>query len=66
MADKKDELIEKAKEAVKNIDKEDVKKVVNKALDSGAADKVIDKVEKKIGKDIDKKDIKDGVNKILK
>lgn len=65
MADKKDELIEN-KEAVKNIDKEDVKKVVNKALDSGAADKVIDKVEKKIGKDIDKKDIKDGVNKILK
>ncbi len=58
------------KEAAKlahNVDKEDVKKVVNQALDSKAADKVIDQINDKTKKvDIDKDDVKKIVNNVLK
>lgn len=56
-----------AENLIKNVDKEDVKKVVNQALDSKAADTVIDKINDKTKKvDIDKDDVKKVINNVLK
>lgn len=61
------DIKKEAENLVKNIDKEDVKKVVNQALDSKAADQVIDKINDKTKKvDINKDDVKKIVNNTLK
>lgn len=49
------------------VKKEDVKKVVNQALDTKVADQVIDKINDKTKKvDINKQDVKTVVNTVLK
>lgn len=61
------DIKKEAENLIKNVDKEDVKKVVNQALDSKAADTVIDKINDKTKKvDIDKDDVKKVVNNVLK
>ena len=60
------DIIGKITEAAKNIDKKEVKEAIGKALDSKAADKVIDAAEEKLHKDINKSDIKEGLDKLLK
>ena len=56
-----------AENLVKNVDKDDVKKVVNTALDSKVADDVIKKVNDKTKTvDINKQDVKNVVNNVLK
>ena len=60
------DIKEKVMDTLKNVDKAEIKKAVDSALDSGAADKVIDAAEKKLNKDIDKNDIKSGLDKLLK
>ena len=48
------------------VKKEDVKKVVNQALDTKVADQVIDKINDKTKKvDINKQDVKTVVNTVL-
>ncbi len=52
---------------LKKVDKADIKDAVNKALNSDAADKVIEKVNEKTKNiDINKEDIKNAVNSALK
>ena len=52
---------------VKSVDKNDVKKVLDKALDSKVADDVIDKINNNTKKvDIDKSDVKKVVGSMLK
>lgn len=61
------DIKKEAENLIKNVDKEDVKKVVNQALDSKTADTVIDKINDKTKKvDIDKDDVKKVVNNVLK
>ena len=61
------DIKKEAEKIIKNVDKQDVKKVVDKALDSKAADDVIKKVNDKTKKvDISKDDVKKGVNTVLK
>lgn len=54
------DIAKEIKKAAGKIDKDDAKKAANKALESKAADKVMDKV-----KGVDKKDVKSAINKIL-
>ena len=61
------DIKKEAENFVKNVDKEDVKKVVNQALDSKVADDVIDKLNDKTKTvDIKKDDVKNVVNNVLK
>ena len=61
------DIKKEAEKIIKNVDKQDVKKVVDKALDSKAADDVIKKVNDKTKKfDISKDDVKKVVNTVLK
>ena len=61
------DIKKEAEKIIKNVDKQDVKKVVDKALDSRAADDVIKKVNDKTKKvDISKDDVKKVVNTVLK
>ena len=61
------DIKKEAENLVKNVDKEDVKKVVNTALDSKVADDVIKKVNDKTKTvDINKQDVKNVVNNVLK
>ena len=61
------DIKKEAEKLVKNVDKDDVKKVVNQALDSKVADTVIDKINDKTKKvDIQKEDVKKVVNNVLK
>ena len=61
------DIKKEAENIIKNVDKEDVKNVVNKALDTKAADNVIDKINEKTTKvDVSKDDIKNVVNTVLK
>jgi hypothetical protein len=61
------DIKKEAEKIIKNVDKQDVKKVVDKALDTKAADDVIKKVNDKTKKvDISKDDVKKVVNTVLK
>jgi PBP1b-binding outer membrane lipoprotein LpoB len=61
------DIKKEAENLVKNVDKEDVKKVVNQALDSKVADGVIEKINDKTKTvDIKKEDVKNVVNNVLK
>ncbi len=61
------DIKKEAENIIKNVDKEDVKNVVNKALDTKVADNVIDKINEKTSKvDVSKEDVKNVVNTILK
>ncbi|MCR4649201.1 MAG: hypothetical protein K5776_09005 [Lachnospiraceae bacterium] len=61
------DIKKEAENIIKNVDKEDVKNIVNKALDTKAADNVIDKINEKTSKvDVSKEDIKNVVNTVLK
>ena len=60
------DIKKEAENLIKKVDKDDVKGAVNKALDSKAADTVIDKINDKTKKDIDKSDVKKAVNSVLK
>ena len=60
------DIKKEAENLAKNVNKEDVKKVVNQALDSKEADKIIDKVKETTKKDISKEDIKNAVDSFLK
>ena len=61
------DIKKEAEKIIKNVDKQDVKKVVDKALDTKAADDVIKKVNDKTKKvDISKDDVKKEVNTVLK
>jgi len=61
------DIKKEAENLVKNVDKEDVKKVVNQALDSKVADDVIEKINDKTKTvDIKKEDVKNVVNNVLK
>ncbi len=61
------DIRKEAEKIVKSVDKDDVKIVVNKALDSKAADNVIDKINDKTKKvDINKTDVKKVVDSVLK
>ena len=61
------DIKKEAEKIIKNVDKQDVKKVVDKALDTKAADEVIKKVNDKTKKvDISKDDVKKVVNTVLK
>ncbi len=60
------DIKKEAEKLVKSVDKEDVKKVVAKALDSKVADSVIDKINDKTKKvDIDKASVKKVINSVL-
>ena len=61
------DIKKEAEKLVKSVDKDDVKKVVDTALDSKAADSVIDKINDKTKKvDINKSDVKKVVDSVLK
>ena len=61
------DIKKEAENLIKNVDKEDVKKVVNQALDSKVADDVIEKINDKTKTvDIKKEDVKNVVNNVLK
>ena len=61
------DIKKEAEKIIKNVDKQDVKKVVDKALDTKVADDVIKKVNDKSKKvDINKDDVKKVVNTVLK
>ncbi|MCR4649526.1 MAG: hypothetical protein K5776_10670 [Lachnospiraceae bacterium] len=61
------DIKKEAENIIKNVDKEDVKNVVNKALGTKVADNVIDKINEKTSKvDVSKEDIKNVVNTVLK
>ena len=61
------DIKKEAEKIIKNVDKQDVKKVVDKALDSKVADDVIKKANDKTKKvDIKKDDVKKVVNTVLK
>ena len=56
-----------AENLVKNVNKDDVKKTVDQALDSNVADSVIGKINDKTKSvDINKQDIKNAVDSVLK
>lgn len=59
------DIKKEAENLIKKVDKDDVKNVVNKALDSKVADNVIDKINDKTKKDIDKSDVKKAVDSVL-
>ena len=61
------DIKKEAEKIIKNVDKQDVKKVVDKALDTKVADDVIKKVNDKTkAVDIKKDDVKKVVNTVLK
>ena len=61
------DIKKEAEKIIKNVDKQDVKKVVDKALDTKVADDVIKKVNDKTKTvDIKKDDVKKVVNTVLK
>ena len=56
-----------AENLVKNVNKDDVKKTADQALDSNVADSVIGKINDKTKSvDINKQDIKNAVDSVLK
>ena len=61
------DFMKEAENLVKNVDKDEVKKIVDSALDSSVADTVIGKINDKTKSvDINKKDIKSAVDSVLK
>ena len=57
------DIKKEAEKLIKNVDKEDVKKAVNQALDTKAADTVIDKVNDKVkAVNVTKEDVKKAVD----
>jgi len=61
------DFMKEAENLVKNVDKDEVKKTVDSALDSSVADTVIGKINDKTKSvDINKKDIKSAVDSVLK
>ncbi len=60
------DIKKEAEKLIKNVDKEDVKKAVNQALDTKAADTVIDKVNDKVkAVNVTKEDVKKAVDSVL-
>ena len=61
------DIKKEAENLVKNVNKDDVKKTVDQALDSNVADSVIGKINDKTKSvDINKQDIKNAVDSVLK
>ena len=62
-----EDIKKEAEKIIKNVDKPEVKKVVDKALDTKVADDVIKKLNDKTKTiDINKDDVKKVVNTVLK
>ena len=60
------DIKKEAEKLIKNVNKEDVKKAVNQALDTKAADAVIDKVNDKVKvANVTKEDVKKAVDSVL-
>ena len=60
------DIKKEAEKLIKNVDKEDVKRAVNQALDTKAADTVIDKVNDKVkAVNVTKEDVKKAVDSVL-
>lgn len=59
------EIKKTAQDIASKVDKQEIKNAADKALNSGAAEKVIDKVSEVTKKNISKDAVKEGLDKIL-